>query len=194
MRRVVTVILIVMAASALAACSSAPPAATSGTSASTAAASNAAKAAAAANAAAPTGDIYSPTQTVTPNQLLSSDTAVVPASVLAKVAAKKPMLLFFYDPTTKVEADQMREIAAALNKASVSIDLLSFDYTIAISSVEESATIDPSVQKIALFAGSLGINTTPYIALVDRFGRITYRFAGIVDRGLLVREVLRATQ
>jgi thioredoxin-related protein len=194
MRRVVTVVFIIMVASALAACSSTPAASTSSAPASTAAAANAANAAAAAKAAAPVGDIYSPTQTVTPNELLSKDAAVVPAAVLARVTAGKPMLIFFYDPTTKVEADQRTEITAALKKYPGAIDLVVIDYTAGITSSDSSATVDPEIQKLNLFAGSLKVNTTPYIVFVDRFSRITYRFAGYVDRGLLIREVLRATQ
>jgi len=42
--------------------------------------------------------------------------------------------------------------------------------------------------------GLLKINTTPYIVFVNANGQITYRFAGFVDRGLIEREIMRATQ
>jgi thioredoxin-related protein len=191
MRRVVTVVMIVMVASALAACGGAP-ATTTNTPAVVPTANqpvNTAQTGASANA-----DIYSPTQTVTPGEKLSTDAALVPASVLANEAAGKPMLIFFNDPTTKVTTDQVKEITAAVKNYTGLIHVVSFDYTVGIASSATSATIDAETQKIEHFAASLKVNTTPYIVFADKYGRITYRFAGFVDRTLLTREVLRATQ
>ncbi len=194
MRRVVTVLMIVMVATALVACGGAP-AATTTTSPTPAPVARANQPAVTGQtgAAAP-GDIYSPTQTVTPGETLSKDAAVVPASVLANVAAKKPMLLFWYDSTTKVATDQVKEITSALKKYTGAIELVSIDYTVGLPSTNTTAPAGSETAKIALFARSLRISTTPYIVFVDQYGRITYRFAGIVDSGLLVREVMRATQ
>jgi hypothetical protein len=185
--------MIVMVALGLAACGSAPTTSTSSTPAVVPVTQPANTGQSGASGTAASGDIYSPTQTVTPTQMLSTDAAVVPASVLANVAAKKPMLIFWYDPTTKVTTDQVREITSALKKYTGMIQLVSLDYTVGIASGVASSTIDPQTQKVELFATSLGINTTPYTVFTDQYGRITYRFAGIVDRGLLTREVLRAT-
>jgi thioredoxin-related protein len=197
MRRVVTVLMIVMVASVLAACGGTPAATSSNTPAvvpaTQPAANTAQTGAAGTSGGSPSGDIYSPTQTVDVGDTLSTDAAVVPASVLANVAAKKPMLIFWSDPTTKVTTDQVKEITAALKKYTGMIQLVNIDYTVGLGSTGASSTIDPETQKIELFASSLKINTTPYIVFVDQYGRITYKFAGIVDKGLLTREVLRAT-
>jgi hypothetical protein len=198
MRRVVTALIIATVALVLAACGSAPTTSTSDTPAvipvtQPANAGNTGQSGTPGPGAAASGDIYSPTQTVIPTQMLSIDAAIVPASVLANVAAKKPMLIFWYDPTTKVTTDQVKEITAALKKYTGMIDLVSLDYTVGIASGAASSTIDAATQKVELFAASLGINTTPYTVFTDQYGRITYRFAGIVDKGLLTREVLRAT-
>jgi thioredoxin-related protein len=181
--------MIVMVASVLAACGSAPTTST------TPAVVPAAQPVPVVSTTSGTGssDTYSPTQTVNPGDKLSTDAAVVPASVLANVAAKKPMLIFWSDPTTKVTTDQIKEIDAALRKFSGMIQLVSLDYTAGLSSPSSSSTIDPETQKVELFAASLNVTTTPFIVLVDQYGRVTYKFAGIVDRTLLTREVLRAT-
>ena len=190
MRRVVTVLMIVMVASVLAACGSAPTATST-----TPAVVPVTQPANVVSTTSGTGstDTYSPTQTVNAGDKLSTDAAVVPASVLANVAAKKPMLIFWSDPTTKVTTDQIKEIDAALSKFSGMIQLVSLDYTAGLASPSSSSTIDPETQKVELFAASLNVTTTPFIVLVDQYGRITYKFAGIVDRTLLRREVLRAT-
>lgn len=190
MRRVVTVLMIVTVASVLAACSSAPTATST-----TPAVVPVTQPVNVVSTTSGTGssDTYSPTQTVNPGDKLSTDAAVVPASVLANVAAKKPMLIFWSDPTTKVTTDQIKEIDAALSKFSGMIQLVSLDYTAGLASPSTSSTIDPETQKVELFASSLNVTTTPFIVLVDQYGRITYKFAGIVDRTLLRREVLRAT-
>jgi len=194
MRRSVTVLTIVTAALVLAACGSAPTTGTDNTPAVVPVTQPANTVQAGASGTAASGDIYSPTQTVSPGELLSTDQTVVPASVLANVAAKRPMLIFWYDPTTKVTTDQVKEIAAALKKYTGMIQLVNLDYTVGLASGAASSTIDPDTQKVELFAASLGINTTPYTVFTDQYGRITYRFAGIVDKSLLAREVLRATE
>jgi thioredoxin-related protein len=187
--------MIVMAASVLAACGASPAASTSKAPAVVPVTQPAAGAAQAGASGAPAGtDIYSPTQTVNVGDKLSTDAAVVPASVLANVAARKPMLIFWSDPTTKVTADQLKEINSALKKYQGAIQLVSIDYTVGLTSSATTASIDPATQKIELFAASLNVTTTPFIVFVDQYGRITYKFAGIVDSGLLTREVLRATQ
>jgi hypothetical protein len=194
MRRVVTAFVIVMVASALAACGAAP-ADTTGTTGTPAAAGVPAAAAAAAPAApAASADIYSPTQTVTPGELFPTDASTVPSAVLAVSSTKVPMLVFWYDPTSKVTADQRSAVKATIKKYSGSIRLVSLDYTVGLASGVTSATLDAQTQKVELLAAALNVKTTPYILFVDRYGRIVYRFAGYVDSMLLNREALRAIQ
>jgi thioredoxin-like negative regulator of GroEL len=142
--------------------------------------------------AATNTDILSPTVAVTPGEMFPTDESAVPSAILANLQAKKPMLVYFYDPSAKVSADQRKEIDKALKGYTGTIQLVTFDYTIGLSGTASSSS--PDVEKSELLAGALKVNTTPYVILVDGAGRITYRFAGFVDRGLLEREVLRATE
>jgi len=192
MRRVVTALVLVMVAGSLAACGGAPDSGTTETPATPAAAGAPAGAAVVATATAVKADIYSPTQTVEPGKMFPSDPSSVPSAVIENLTAKKPMLVYFYDPTTKVASDQRREINSAIRKYRGDIELVTFDYTAGL--VSEGTNLPLELNKAELMTGVLKVNTTPYIVLVDGSGRITYRFAGFVDRGLLEREVLRATQ
>jgi hypothetical protein len=142
------------------------------------------------------GDVYSPTQTVDPNNnRFPIDKTIVPSAIIEDLTGGKPMLIFYYDPTTKVSSDERREIDAAIKKYRGTIELIALDYTAGLTaSTDGSATLDPETQKIELLSAALKVNTTPFIVLVDGAGRITYKFAGYVDRTLLSREVLRATQ
>jgi hypothetical protein len=190
MRRVVTALVIVTAAFALAACSSgAPTASTTGTPAAPVAVVPAAPVA----PVNTSGDILSPTETVVPGEMFPTDPSTVPSSVLTVLSAKKPMLVFWYDPTTQVAADQRKAIDTAIRKSPSPITLLALDYTIGLPSDNTTATLPLQTQKLELLAAALRVNTTPYILFVDRYGRITYRFAGFTDWRLLEREVLRAT-
>lgn len=194
MRRVVTVVTMVMVALALAACSAAPAdTGTTGT-AGAPAPVPVAPAAPAPAVAAPSGDTLSPTQTVTAGEMLPTDQTILPTSVMANITGKKPMLILWTDPTTKVAHDARVSANNAVRKYRGSIQLVALDYTAGLSSNASSATLDPETQKIELFTAALRVNTTPYMVFVDQFGRITYRFAGWTDKDLLRREVLRAIQ
>jgi len=114
--------------------------------------------------------------------------------VLDKLAAKQPMLMYWYDPTSLVSKDQRAEIDAVMKRYRGTIDLVTFDYTVGLKKPSVSATLPPEVAKSELMTSLLNVHTTPYVLFVDGSGRITYRFAGFVDRGLLERETLRATQ
>jgi hypothetical protein len=190
MRRVVTALVLVMVAGSLAACGGTPDTGTTGTPGTTPAGT--AVVATAPAAPAVKVDIYSPTQTVEPGKMFPSDPSSVPSAVIENLTAKKPMLVYIFDPTTKVASDQRREINAAIRKYRGDIELVTFDYTAGLAS--EGTTLPVELNKAELMTGVLRVNTTPYIVFVDGSGRITYRFAGFVDRGLLEREVLRATQ
>lgn len=191
MRRVVTALIIVMVGSALAACGGAP--ADTGTT-GTPSATPTATTPAAAAPAAPTGDTHSPTQTITPNEMFPTDKATVPTAILTALTSKRPLMVYFFDPTTQVTKDQRKEVDAVMKKYRGTIDLIALDYTTGIVPEGSNMNLDAETQKLSLLSAALKVNTTPYIVFVDRFGRITYRFAGYTDRILLGREVLRATQ
>jgi len=192
MRRVVTALVLVSVAVALVACSSAGP--TTTTSAPVPASGGAVVPATAPAAGNPTGDILSPVPASTPVQAFPTDPASVPQVVLDNLAAHKPMLVFFYDPGTHVSDDQRTEINAALKKYIGAIELVSFDYTTGVPVGSATTTLPAEIDKAERMVGLLKINTTPYIVFVNANGQITYRFAGFVDRGLIEREIMRATQ
>lgn len=195
MRRVVTMLVLVMVAMSLTACGGSPaPTESTGTPAAPTAGVPASPAAANANAVAPTGDTLSPTQTVTPGEMFPTDKTAVPASVLTALAKKKALLVMWLDSSTKVATDQRREVNRIIKKYKGTINLVSLKYTRGLTSSTTSTTLEPETQKLELLASSLKLNTTPYILFVDRYGRITYRFAGFADRKLLEREILRATE
>jgi thioredoxin-related protein len=196
MRKVVTVLMIVAVAFALAACGSAPSTSSTTSTSKTPAVVPVTQPANTAQTAgtATGGDIYSPTQTVLPNEMISTDASLVPATVLANVAAQRAQLIYFYDPTTKVAADQLSDINVVQKEHVGAFQVVTLDYTAGLASSATSASVDPEAQKIEMFASAMRVNTTPFIVLADRFGRVTYKFAGWADRGMLTREVLRAIQ
>jgi hypothetical protein len=107
----------------------------------------------------------------------------------------KPMLVFFYDPKQPTTVDQRTEIYAAMKGYRGLIDLVTFDVTgalpDAVTSRASTRTID---QQVALLVQDLQIGFTPYVILVNKDGIMTARYRGFVDRALLDREILRATQ
>lgn len=191
MRRVVTALVLVVGASMLAACTSGG--ATGGTTGTGTPTQPTAPVASSSGSVPSTNtDILSPTQPVKEGEMFPTDANAVPAAILANLQAKKPMIVYYYDPTTNVAANEAKELDAALKKFKGEIELMSFDYTLGLPSGTATASGDPEVDKGELLSGVLGIKTTPYLVFVDSSGRVTYRFAGYVDRMLIRREVLRA--
>ena len=141
-------------------------------------------------------DIHSPTQTVLPYAQFPTATASVPQKVQADLDARQPMLMFFYDPSALVSNDERIEINSVMDKYRGMLDLVTLDYTAGLPGVlpATQTTATKEIQKAARMTAALNVGMTPYVLFVDRFGRITYRFAGYVDRGLLEREALRATK
>ena len=189
MRRLLAAVLLVLVAVSLAACGG------SSTATDTNAPAN--EAVVPAGPAAPAGtvdpnvDTLSATQTVS-NEPFPQDPKKTPAAVLSRLGNKQPMLLFFYDDTQTITKDQRTEIDAVVKKYAGLIDLLAFDLNAGLpGGVSET---DPETQKVMEMAGQIKVGFTPYMLFVDRSGRITGRFSGFADRGLLEREVLRASQ
>jgi hypothetical protein len=191
MRRFVAALVVAILAASLAACGGAPTAEQVSSS-----ALAPAPPAAVAPESAATSDSLSPTAAVLPYQQFPNDKLQTPQIVLDKLAAKQPMLMYWYDPTSLVSKDQRGEIDAVMKKYRGTIDLVTFDYTVGLKKpgASPSAALPPEVAKSELMTSLLNVHTTPYVLFVDGSGRITYRFAGYVERGLLERETLRATQ
>jgi hypothetical protein len=190
MRRLVAALVMTVAAVSLAACTAAPT--TTGTSTSTTPA--AAAPVVASPVAAPSGDTLSPKQSATPVMQFPTDPTIVPKAVLSKLSAKQPMMVYFYDPSERAASETRVEIDTVAKKYRGMISLVTFNFTAGVPETSSQATIPPEIAKAELMTAALNVKTTPYVLFVDRYGRITYRFAGYVDRGLLEREALRATQ
>ncbi len=197
MRRLAAALVLSVAAVSIVACSGTTPTSNTTSSSPSLPAAGVSAAAVGQLSATETSDVLSPKQIVQPYQQMPTDPSVVPADLLDKLNAKQPVLLYFYDPTEQVSNDEAAEISATLKKYPGVISLVSYDFTPGIPTSSTQTSVAPEVAKIELLAEALKVSTTPYILFIDRYGRITYRFAGYVDGGspsLLERETLRATQ
>jgi protein-disulfide isomerase len=116
-------------------------------------------------------------------------TTALPAAVQSKLDAGRPMLIFFFDSSEPETTEQRGEIDAVVREYRGLIDLVTFD-------VKGGATgqSTDAAKQAATLATDLGVKATPYIIVVDRNGFITWRWLGFVDRDVIEREVLRATQ
>jgi hypothetical protein len=190
MRRVVAALVLVMVAVSIVACASGGTAPTETGTPVPVAGTPAAQAPA---APAANADVLSPLAVNAPD-VFPTDPASVPQAVIDNLKAKKPMVVFWYDPSTHVSKDQRTEIDAVLGKYAGAITLVSFDYTVGIPSGSLTTTLPPEIDKAERMTGLLKVTTTPYIVFVNANGQITFRFSGYVDRGLIEREVMRATQ
>jgi hypothetical protein len=193
MRRFVTALVLVMAAVSLIACSSGSSTTTTQTGTPVPAAGGSSLPAATTAPGGASGDVLSPLAVNSPD-VFPTDAASVPAAVIDNLKAKKPMIVFWYDPTTDVSADQRTEIDAVLKKYAGSITLVTFDYTVGVPTGSTSTTLPTEIDKAERMTGLVKVTTTPYIVFVNSAGQITFRFSGFVDRGLIEREVMRATQ
>lgn len=131
----------------------------------------------------------SPVETPTAVPFPSALSTAMPDAVKSKLDAGRPMILFFYDTTESETKEQRAEIDAVLSKYRGLIDLVTFDVTL-----PKSGSPSDAVKRAATFATDLGVKSTPYIIVVDSGGFITWRWLGFVDRDVIEREVLRATQ
>jgi hypothetical protein len=193
MRRLIAALITLMVAVSLSGCGGAP---TAEQISSTALATAPPTAQAPSTASKNASDPLSPTQNVIPYQQFPTAGLQLPQVVADALSAKQPMLLYWYDPTATVSKDQRAEVDAVMKQYRGLIDLVIIDYTAGLPNrtVSAGTTLPVEVGRLELMTAQLKVNTTPYIMFVDRYGRITARFAGFVDRKYLERETLRATQ
>lgn len=118
-----------------------------------------------------------------------------PGVVRTRLEQKSPMIVLFYDPSQGNTRDVRRELDAALKSYRGLIALVELD---AAAAAGEGAISKPTSESVAqqtsLLAQTLDVDFTPYIVFVDRTGTITARYRGYVERGILEREIIRATQ
>lgn len=126
---------------------------------------------------------------VPPAAFPSTFSTALPAAVTKKLEAGRPMLMYFYDTTELETKSERAEIDAVLSEYRGLIDLVTFDVTSKAGAAPTDAT-----KATVMIANDLGIKGTPYILIVDGNGFVTWRWHGFVDRDLINREVLRATE
>jgi hypothetical protein len=186
MRRIVAALVLISVAFALSACGGAAPEATTNATTSDIAAPPPAAVA----GAAQTTDTKSPVE-VAKGEQFPTQADQTPKAILDHLAAKRPILLFFYDSTQLVTREQRAEVDAVMSKYRGLIELVAYD--VRAGNPSDAASKDPEIQKAMGLTGLLGVKFQPYTIFVDRYGRITGRFSGYADEQLLEREVLRAT-
>lgn len=145
--------------------------------------------AAAAPEESPTVTNRSPIEVGAPEAFPSFSTTVVPDALNTKLEAGRPVLIFFYDSAEMETAAQRAEIDAVLAEYRGLIDLVTFD----VGGVKDGVATDAAKQAVALASG-LRVTSTPYIIVVDGNKFITWRWLGYVDREIIGKEVLRATE
>jgi hypothetical protein len=117
------------------------------------------------------------------------ESTTMPTALQSKLDAKRPLLIYFYDSTLPESAVIRTEIDAVLSDNRGLIDLVTFDL-----GAKKSGAYTAGAQAGAVLAAELNANRPPYIVLVDGNQNITWRFRGYVDRDIIGREVLRATE
>jgi hypothetical protein len=131
----------------------------------------------------------SPIESGTPEPFPALETTAVPAALTSKLEAGRPLLIFFYDTAELETKAQRAEVNAVLGEYRGLIDLVTFD----VGSKEGGVASDAAKQAVGV-ANVLRVTSTPYIIIVDGNGFITWRWLGYVDRGIIDKEVLRATE
>lgn len=126
----------------------------------------------------------------TPAPFPSFVTTETPAVFRDRLDAKRPMIVFFFDPAQGTTNDVRAEIDAVMKEYRGLIDLVTFN----IGEKDAQGAPTESAKNAVVYASELGVNSTPYIVVVDRGGFITWRWKGFVERGYIEREVERATQ
>ncbi len=132
-----------------------------------------------------------------------TDEEALTDEIAERLDAGQPMVVFFYDEAQETADDQRAEIDAVLEDYRGLIELVAYDVAsyIDVSDEGEISVIpgmedDETANKVGrLFSSDyLDVKFTPYLVFVNADGYITYRYRGIVDRDLIEREVLRATE
>lgn len=183
MRKIVAVIFVAILAFGLAGCGGSKDATTTTTTTTT-------NPAPAAKAAAPVeSSDRSPIESGTPEPFPNIESTTVPAAIESKLEAKRPMLIYFYDNTLPESKIVRAEIDAVLQENRGLIDLITYDLGATKAGVPTAGA-----ELGALLASDLRVPRPPYIIIVDGNGFITWRFMGYVDRAIIGREVLRATE
>jgi hypothetical protein len=187
MRRLVAALVMATLALVLVACSTETPVATLGS----AAKSGATTPKSVSTTASPEGtDTLSPVQRAD-NSPLPSRSDETPDVVLTDLKNRMPMMLYFYDASQAITTRQNKENEAAVAKYRGTLDYLSFNINAGLPGSGSNGDIQTN--RAALMAANLQVSFTPYLVLVDSYGRVVFKSNGFMDRKLIEREILRAT-
>ncbi|PKQ20369.1 MAG: hypothetical protein CVT66_05195 [Actinobacteria bacterium HGW-Actinobacteria-6] len=124
-----------------------------------------------------------------PAQFPAIESTTMPTALQSKLDAKRPLLIYFYDSTLPESAIVRTEIDVVLSDNRGLIDLVTFDL-----GAKKAGAYTEGALLGAVLASELNADRPPYIILVDSKQNITWRFRGYVDRDVIDREVLRATE
>jgi len=124
----------------------------------------------------------------------------VPADVKADIEAKQPMVLFFYDSSQHASRENRKIIDKVLSANRGLVDLFTYDLGSHFSGnasqkveVDKAFAKDAEYQSHVAMVRLLGVTSTPFIVVTDNQGYVTWKFRGFVDRDVLERQVLRAS-
>lgn len=123
---------------------------------------------------------------IAPALFPSFTTTLTPYAFQAKLDAGRPMIIHFYDSEQLVADDVREEIDAVMEDYRGLIDMVTFDV-----SGNGDAT---AAETATMYANELGVTGTPYTLIVDGDSFITWRWKGYAERGIIKREVERATR
>lgn len=122
---------------------------------------------------------------IAPAAFPSFTATVTPAAIQERLDSGRAMVIFFYDSAQNVTTDERAEVEAVANDYRGLVDLITYDVGASDSAI---------AQANVMYASELGINSTPYIVVVDQGGFITFRWKGYLERETLGREVERVTK
>lgn len=138
------------------------------------------------------GPNNSPEESVNPSEAFPADRMEnMPKPIVGALQTKQAFLLFYYDSGSKATNDVRAELDAALSKYRGLIDLVAYDLA---ANTEAKGAKGETASQAVLLANQLGVSTVPYILVVDRDGKVSWRGRGFYDRSIIEREIIRATQ
>lgn len=127
----------------------------------------------------------------------------LPTEIQSRIDAGRPMIIVFYDETQKTTDDHKEAISTVTDTYRGLIDVVSFNVGSYITrdakdqiSVRSDIGEDEAAKKVTSLIDSdgLDIRFTPFTAVVDGKGYVTWRHRGIGDAQIIEREVLRVTE
>ncbi len=197
MRRLVVATVAAAVALTLVGCASAPPPAPAATTAPAAPAAAPVAAPVAAASAQDTGTLSSNEPTIF--SAFPNSTSV-PKEIQDRVDAKQPTLIYFYDGTQSTSKENRKIINSVLTTNRGLVDLVAYNLGKHVEGdawspvkTDDTFAKDANYQQAVALAQALGVTFTPSIVLTDNQGYIVWQFHGLVEKDLLEREILRAS-